>query len=371
MAVGGPDRVVPGEVRRVLRQPYGGVEIALGVVDDDVVDLRPARPGAVGEVVVAIVGRAVRQGGGALGVRRLQPLAVEAGRAVDPGVGGELRGGQGDRLVGGEGDPLPVGGDAALAAAQGLVDLPDEVVLRAEPRHRVPPGIQAVAAVVVGRQQRGPAADVGVRVAAQRVGRQPGQLGRRRDLARGRGRASPVRAVPRLGRPVAEVEHAVAAVGARLALVVVPAGQHVGHGLQQRLRRARRLGRLAEGGVACRRRQRRRAGDPRPGRGGGGQGGRRGGEQRRRRGYRDGDASMWSSQRCATPSRMPVGVIRQGQSHLCVPPYARAPRKSRRDRNFSPDRMSQMKILACRSRLRVLTAVSRRRASRRCPSRAC
>jgi hypothetical protein len=56
--VGGPDRVVPAEVGLVLRELDRLVVGGLGVVDDDVLDLRGPWP--VRDVMVAVRGRILR-----------------------------------------------------------------------------------------------------------------------------------------------------------------------------------------------------------------------------------------------------------------------------------------------------------------------
>ena len=82
--VRGADGVVPGQVRRVLHELQRGVPGALGVVDDDRVDLLVRR--AVGLVVVAVVPAAE------VLVRRRHPLAAQVRRALGARVVGRRAG---------------------------------------------------------------------------------------------------------------------------------------------------------------------------------------------------------------------------------------------------------------------------------------
>ena len=263
-------RVLPRDIGRVGDELEGRLVARLGVVDDDVGDLRGRGPAR--EVVVAVVAGV----GAELLVGSRDPLAVETGRAVDgPAVGllqqaeagelglvgADLRGQQ-RHVLAVDGLARGAGGDhGERVVGEGRSD----VLLRGAGRlgHGGIPGPRSgrgperqPEGALLGGQQGGAAADVGELVRAQRLLVEPGEGGSARQRVGDRCRGGGSRGAEPLGvgggaeAGVDEVHRAVAARGA-VAGVEVPAGLRVGDGLEHRLGHAELGGGRGEGSLAA------------------------------------------------------------------------------------------------------------------------
>ena len=263
VTVGRPDGVVPGhEAVRLLDQADADVVVALGVVHDQVVDADVVL--AVGEVVVD-VGLGVGRVG--LHVERLDRLALDRGGALDlvhsrlQRTGGLESGAVelGVR-VGGQGDGVTEVGGLGRAAAQhvehlsgelhhlGLVGRAGVVGDRLRP---VVGGLRGRARLVRGQDGRA-SADVGRGVGPDLLGGEARQVARQPQGAGPVGSAAtvPLRRVDGVvDGEVGEVHDAVAARGARCAVVLVPLRAEIAHGEEHVLRDTAHVGRALEGGL--------------------------------------------------------------------------------------------------------------------------
>ena len=263
VTVGRPDGVVPGhEAVRLLDQADADVVVALGVVHDQVVDADVVL--AVGEVVVD-VGLGVGRVG--LHVERLDHLALDRGGALDLVHSGLQRTGGLETgavelgvRVGGQGDGVTGVGGLGRAAAQHVEDLPGELhhlglVGRAgvvgDRLRPVVGGLRGRVRLVRG-QDGCACADVGRRVGPDLLGGEAGQVGRQPQGSGPVGSAStvPLRRVDGMvDGKVGEVHDAVAARGARRAVVLAPPRAEVANGEEHVLGDATHVGRTLERGL--------------------------------------------------------------------------------------------------------------------------